>query len=78
MSDLLTIVFDVELRRPACAIVNAVLGGDHAAPMYFDPETWLVAPTPGMRPFRVRRETIESVAKQLNAEWRQRGYPDQD
>lgn len=45
------ILYDTELRRPACVLLQAVAGGDRAAfQRYFGgAEDWLTFPTPGMK-----------------------------
>lgn len=49
-SDKIPIVYDTDLKRPACALLQAAMGGSTTAlHRYFDSQDWLVAPTPGMR-----------------------------
>lgn len=43
------IVYDTRLRRPACALLQAAMGGDAGIASQFSSETWLIAPTPGMK-----------------------------
>lgn len=46
----ITLLYDIELRRPACALLQALAGLDYLLmSRLFTPETWLVHPTPGMR-----------------------------
>jgi hypothetical protein len=44
-------LFDLELMRPACVILQAISGGDTAAfRRYFGgADNWLTSPTPGMK-----------------------------
>jgi hypothetical protein len=45
------LVYDLDLKRPACALLQAAMGGDSHA-LYevgFTSEDWLISPTPGMR-----------------------------
>ena len=58
-----SIIYDRELRRPACVLLNAVGGGDPELIRLFDSDSWLVAPTPGMR----RIMCTEEEARQLAA-----------
>jgi hypothetical protein len=45
------LVYDFDLKRPACPILQAVSDCDNQSPAfhYFDAEDWLITPTPGMR-----------------------------
>lgn len=45
------IVYDTDLRRPACVLIQAAMGGDLRAFRYFfgNAAEWLVALTPGMK-----------------------------
>lgn len=51
MSEEIVLVYDPDLKRPACVLIQAAYGCDSAqlATVGFDPATWLLAPTPGMR-----------------------------
>lgn len=58
------LVYDTDLRRPACVLIQAIAGGDRGTLMrLFDAETWLVNPTPGMKCIRGTREEWEKVAR---------------
>lgn len=50
-TDRIVLLYDVELRRPGCALLQAVAGCESGA-LYlagFDGADWLTYPTPGMR-----------------------------
>lgn len=66
MSDEVVIVFDVDLGRPACAILQAVYGGSRGVESLFNAEAWLTSPTDGMRRYRIDRETLRKVAAAVN------------
>lgn len=59
----MTIVFDCELRRPACPILQAIFGGDQGIAKSFPPETWLLVPTPGMKPYLVTQEQLQKLVQ---------------
>jgi hypothetical protein len=46
----ITLIFDVKLKRPGCALIQA-LGGCPSHPLYdfWDTKDWLLSPTPDMR-----------------------------
>ena len=59
-----TIVYDIELRRPACVLLQAAMGGDtNAFNRHFGgySECWLIAPTPDMRRFIATEEELEML-----------------
>lgn len=57
-------VFDVEAKRPACALVQALYGGDSGLLMYFDSRTWITHPTKTMQVFRIDSEqSLEDLKK---------------
>lgn len=63
---MITLLYDVELRRPACVLLQAAAGTDYRDIFFqrlFPSETWLVFPTPGMRRLSGTREEWERVAR---------------
>lgn len=65
MSEKIKILYDTDLRRPACVLLQAVAGGNRDAFMkYFGgSENWLVAPTPGMKLISGTPEEWEVVSR---------------
>ena len=58
------LLYDIELRRPACVLLQAIAGGDRfGLSRYFSSEQWLTAPTPGMRLIEGTEAEWERVAK---------------
>ena len=57
------IFYDCELRRPACVLIQAALGGDAVAAQAFDPAHWLLAPTPGMRLYEVDEGRLAKLVR---------------
>lgn len=57
------IVFDTKLRRPACAILQAVLGGDQGIANRFSSETWLISPTPDMSCYEVTEGQLTQLVE---------------
>jgi hypothetical protein len=52
------IVFDTELCRPACALLQAAMGGDRHMASLFPVESWLIAPTSAMRCFKINDDQL--------------------
>jgi len=52
------IVYDAGLRRPACPLLQAALGGDSWIAGYFPSRLWLLAPTPDMKLYRLTEEQL--------------------
>jgi hypothetical protein len=62
----ITIVYDVDLMRPACVLIQRLYGANISTEdlaMLFPAGSWLVAPTPGMRGYRVTREELEQMGR---------------
>lgn len=58
------VAFDIELMRPGCAIVAAIMGADPQAPSQFPLDSWLLTPTEGMRVYPVTPDQlVRLVAK---------------
>lgn len=58
------IVYDTNLKRPACALLQAVYGGStEALNMFFDARDWLVFPTKGMGLMEGNRELWNKVSE---------------
>lgn len=63
MNDKRVIVFDIEQMRPACVILQALLGGDgEALKEFFGTEGWLVNPTPDMKRYEATPEQWRRIA----------------
>lgn len=62
------LVFDIKLKRPACALLQAAFGGDHRVLLAnFPVETWLINSTPDMQRFRIKRSELKEIAKNVVA-----------
>lgn len=48
-----TIAYDVKLRRPGCALLQAALGCDPALASAFPTDTWLLAPTDDLKVYPI-------------------------
>lgn len=55
------IAFDTKLRRPACVILQAVMGGDPYVGNRFPSETWLLFPTPDMKVYEATDTQIDQL-----------------
>lgn len=68
-SGLITLLFDPDLRAPACVLLQAVAGLWHgpavSALQLFPVNTWIVEPTPGLRRVSGTREQWERVARRM-------------
>lgn len=61
------VVVDTEQRRPACALLQAVLGGDPSlVSELFHGEAWLTSPTGKMRPLTATKEEWRRFAELVN------------
>jgi len=58
------IAYDVKLKRPGCAIIQAGYGCDPQVVAGFDSRLWLVAPTPDMKVYPL---TDDAQLRQLIA-----------
>lgn len=56
------LVFDPKQLKPGCALIQA-LGGTLGIANAFNPEVWLIDPTPEMQRYRITKEQlVELVA----------------
>lgn len=60
------VAFDTELMRPGCVIVAAMMGADTEPCSHFEVDTWLLAPTPGMRVFETTPEQLAKLVVMVN------------
>lgn len=59
------IVFDIKLRRPGCAILQAAYGGTIPNMVFgikFPSETWLKSPTSDMGTYEVTEAQLEQLS----------------
>jgi hypothetical protein len=57
------LVYDMKLRRPGCALLQAALGGSAGAANRFPTEHWLLAPTPDLKPYQISDEQLAEVIR---------------
>ena len=71
--DLIPILFDMELMRPGCAILQVLAGADRAAfGKYFGgSDRWLTYATPGMKVYRGTAEQWAMAARISDAAGRE-------
>lgn len=69
MAETRVLVFDVGLRRPACVLLAAALGGDVDLAVKFPSEAWLLAPTPGMQGYAVDEQTFNRILETVKREY---------
>ena len=55
------LVYDLKKMRPACAILQAVLGGDQGMANNFPSEHWLINPTPDMKAYEISNQELAKV-----------------
>lgn len=53
------IVYDMKLRRPACPILQVVLGGDEGIARNL--QNWLINPTPDMKCYEISEEQLKKL-----------------
>lgn len=64
------LVYDVDLRAPACVLIQAAYGCDSSGALrYFDAAHWLLAPTPGMRKIAGTDEEWRRAAEITRKRW---------
>ncbi len=61
---IIKLVYDTDLKRPACVLLQAVMGGSTQLlnDLHFK-GAWLIVPTPGMKLLAATRSQWEHVAK---------------
>lgn len=58
------IIFDCELGRPACVLIQAAYGIDSYIAHEFPPNTWLISPTANMKRYKIENEDqLEKLIK---------------
>lgn len=57
------VLYDTELLRPGCVLLQAAYGCPLEAAHAFDSRDWLVAPTPAMRVYEVTDEQLPLLVK---------------
>ncbi len=57
------IVYDMKLKRPACALLQVVLGGDLGIVNQIPSEQWLLVPTKDMKCYAITDEQFSSLIR---------------
>lgn len=55
------LVYDIKLKRPGCALLQAALGGSGGVAGQFPTEYWLLAPTPDLKAYQISDQELRSV-----------------
>jgi len=58
-----TILYDAELKRPGCVILQALGGNVPNFQMHFPSETWLTAPTANMKKYSITEDEIRKLSE---------------
>lgn len=59
MSDQI-VVYDLKLKRPGCALLQAAMGGTVSATL-FPTEDWLLEPTPDLAAYRISDDQLKAL-----------------
>lgn len=59
------VAFDLHLMRPGCVLVAAGMGADTEPCAHFETDTWLLAPTPGMKVFETTPEQLAKLVEMV-------------
>lgn len=70
-SEELTLIYDTDLRAPACVLLQAAFGcgSSPRALRHFENRHWLTAPTPGMKRMSGTDEVWKRVAEVTRTRW---------
>lgn len=62
---MITFIYDTDLRRPACVLLQAAMGGTIGTEFHaiFGSANWLLAPTPGMKKLQATKEQWLKVSQ---------------
>ncbi len=60
------VLYDVDLHRPACALLQAAYGATPHIANEFNSEHWLIQMTPGMQPFKLTPATFKKLVEATN------------
>lgn len=59
------LVYDLDLLRPGCVLLQAALGGTVPPAVFsdlFDAADWILGPTPGLKLYQVTQPELEIIA----------------
>jgi hypothetical protein len=57
------LVYDINLLRPACVLLQVPFGGEVAAAKMFPSECWLTEPTPDMKCYLMTEEQLKQLVE---------------
>lgn len=60
------IVYDISLMKPGCVLLQASYGCDPLLAHNFATQTWLLAPTPGLRVYEVTESQLEILVERTH------------
>lgn len=67
------LVFDIKQKRPACALLQVLLGGDLGIANKFVSESWLLNPTSDMKVYQITKDQLDEVISKVNTKYLQKG-----
>ena len=57
------LVYDLKLKRPGCALLQAAMGGSPGVASSFPSEHWLISLTPDLKAYKISTEELADVIK---------------
>jgi len=63
---MITVAYDTTLKRPGCAIIQAVFGATISNAELMRMDGWLLSPTEGMRLYEVTDEQLNDLVALTN------------
>lgn len=68
------IMYNVETRQVGCAILQGAYGCNPAlSSLYFNTESWQLAPSEGLKKYEVTKEQLQFLADKTNKHWEEKG-----
>lgn len=61
------IAFDIEQMKPGCVLLQAALGCQSSIAHRFPVESWLLAPTPGLKVYEITDEQLTILTERVKA-----------
>ena len=56
--DKIIVVYDAELMRPGCALLQSLMGGTPGIANSFNSDHWLIEPTEHLKPYRMTPDQL--------------------
>ena len=68
-NEVYNVVFDITLKKPGCAILQAMFGCENHMAHLFETDSWLTSPTPDLKAYQIPGDQLKKLVALVNSQY---------